>query len=367
MVGSVLPQLASASASAGRWLLESGIQEPSGGVARYHRCDIGENQAVSAEITGYAISAFVYLHRLTAEPCYREAAHRAARFLLRNAWDAAARAFPFEGGNDGAPLSRLAYFFDSGIIVRGLLALWRISGEPELLATAKLCAEAMVRDFATEAGSHPILLLPSKQPLPHGERWSRSPGCYQLKAALAWHELDEDGECPGAREHYEVALRHALATHDSFLDGAQDAEDVVSRLHAYCYFLEGLLPSVSRADCASALAGGLERVENVLRSCGPLFERSDVRAQLLRLRLFAAAAGIVPLDSGAAAQEAGRIAEFQAPDCAQRLRGGFFFGRKRGELLPHVNPASTAFCLQALEFWRQHQAGEFRSDWRILV
>jgi hypothetical protein len=40
-----------------------------------------------------------------------------------------------------------------------------------------------------------------------------------------------------------------------------------------------------------------------------------------------------------------------------RLSGGFFFGGKAGALLPFSNPVSTAFCLQALELWRQHQEG----------
>ncbi len=36
---------------AGCWFLNSGIQEPDGGVARYYRSDAGRNAAVSNEIT----------------------------------------------------------------------------------------------------------------------------------------------------------------------------------------------------------------------------------------------------------------------------------------------------------------------------
>ena len=42
---------------AGLWLLQSGIQEAGGGVARYYLADKRENRAVSTEITGYAVSA----------------------------------------------------------------------------------------------------------------------------------------------------------------------------------------------------------------------------------------------------------------------------------------------------------------------
>src|ERR1700744_1988281 len=50
---------------AGCWFLRSGIQEPSGGVARYFLADAGRNKPVSTEITGYAASAFSYLYSVT--------------------------------------------------------------------------------------------------------------------------------------------------------------------------------------------------------------------------------------------------------------------------------------------------------------
>ena len=63
----------------GAWLLHSGIQEPSGGVARYYLADARENRAVSTEITGYAVSTFTYLHALTGDGRYLDAAVRGAR------------------------------------------------------------------------------------------------------------------------------------------------------------------------------------------------------------------------------------------------------------------------------------------------
>jgi hypothetical protein len=41
------------------------------------------------------------------------------------------------------------------------------------------------------------------------------------------------------------------------------------------------------------------------------------------------------------------------------VHGGFYFGANRGELLPFSNPVSTAFCLQALDLWQQHQSGRW--------
>jgi hypothetical protein len=125
----------------------------------------------------------------------------------------------------------------------------------------------------------------------------------------------------------------------------------MDRLHAFCYFLEGLLPVLDRKACAAALCTGIVRTGNYLREIAPCFERSDVHAQLLRLRLLADLAGVVPLDEHAAEFEAESLARYLRPD------GGFWFGSTAGEPLPFVNPVSTAFGLQALCMWQEYQSG----------
>lgn len=347
--------------------MHSGIQEPGGGVARYYCSDAGENRPVSTEITGYAIHTLLYLHGLTQEPAYRDAALRAGRFLVARAWDRDLKTFPFEHSESGAPPQPLAYFFDCGIILRGLLALWQATGAREWLEGAGACGEAMARDFALPEGPHPILFLPSKQPFPRDTRWSRSPGCYQLKPAMGWCDLCEATGDERYRTHYEIVLAKALRTHASFLPGEPDQERVMDRLHAYCYFLEGLLPCAGRAECAAALAAGIARVGQHLRDIAPRFERSDVCAQLLRIRLYADRLGVAALDREAAEDEIRRIAAYQLDSQDPRVGGGFAFGRRSGRVTPHVNPVSTAFCVQALAMWRQYQDGVFQPVWQVLI
>ena len=135
---------------AGEWFLQSGIQNSEGGVARYHRLDIGRNLPVSTEITGYAASALTFLASFSDEPQrFREAACAAGRFLCHS-WDAETGAMPFE-----VEPTQFSYFFDCGIIVRGLLAVWRGTGDDALLACARRVGESMARDFrADHAARH---------------------------------------------------------------------------------------------------------------------------------------------------------------------------------------------------------------------
>ena len=338
--------------------MHSGIQERDGGVARFYKSDTAANAAVSTEITGYTVSALAYLHSRTDQPEYLDAAVRAARYLVDQAWDASASTFPFEPGSDRA------YFFDVGIIVRGLMAVFRSTGDDEFRDRAQESALSLAFDFLGDGIYHPVISLPEKQPLPEEPRWSRQPGCYQLKSALAWR--DAGGE-HGTRI-FEIALQQALASHERFLSFENDREKVMDRLHAYCYFLEALLFTADRADARTALSSGIVRAGSLLREIAPLFERSDVNAQLLRVRLIAHHLGAVPLDQAAASEEATRTASFQETESPDpRLRGGFWFGRKGPQMLPFSNPVSTAFCLQALALWQDHQAGDWRFELPQLI
>ena len=300
------------------------------------------------------MSALTYLHSRTGNPEYLDAAVRAARYLTDHAWDAAASTFPFEPGSDRA------YFFDIGIIVRGLLAVWRATGQEQFRSRAQEAALSLAFDFLGEGSFHPVISLPDKQPLAEEPRWSRKPGCYQLKSALAWREIGDSH----ARQLFDAAVVSAVASHESFLEEEKDREKLMDRLHAYCYFLEALLYTSEQR----ALASGISRVAQLLREIAPAFERSDVNAQLLRVRLAAHHLGIVPLDEDAAREEAAHAASFQALDSTDvRLRGGFWFGRKGDRLLPFSNPVSTAFCLQALALWQDHQAGRWSLELPQLI
>jgi hypothetical protein len=332
---------------AGQWLAHSGIQLPNGGVARYYRADVQRNAGVSTEITGYALSAFVFLHNTSADEEYLNRARAAARFLTGVAWDSQNRLMPFE-----LEPAAYTYFFDCGIIVRGLLALWRVTREQGLLDVAAAVGESMARDFARDDGQYwPILSLPDKRPLEMDAlRWSRSAGCYQLKAAMAWHELaDATGDARFAG-WYQAALENALATHEAFLPGHTDPHKVMDRLHAYLYFLEGLLPGADNPRCAAALAQGIRQVSDYVEEIAPDFVRCDVLAQLLRVRLCAG-------EAGADAAETGCVRAFQEPG------GGYYFGRKAGECVPHISPVSTVFAMQALEWWERRDA----IDWRAII
>ena len=343
-------------ARAGHWFLHSGIQSASGGVSRFYRADLHKYKPVSTEITGYTASTLVCLFQATGDQRYFDRARETARFLCDHAWDTPLATFPFEHPSPSKHSHHHAYFFDCGIIIRGLIAVWRLTREDRLLETAVAASHGMLADFHSGSDFHPILQLPDKQAIPRADHWSRMPGCYQTKSALAWWEVAEVTGETKLRDAYLEILQASLLTYREFLPGTSERLRVMDRLHPACYFLEALYPVLDRADCVEAYRYMLDEVACSLREIAPDFCRSDVYAQLLRARVYGAKA--IPPDTVAAYEEAVALAEFQVGSEDPRLDGGFLFGRRHGEMVPHSNPVSTGFAIQSLEAWRAFAAGD---------
>lgn len=338
---------------AGEWLLKSGIQSANGGVARYYRSDLGRNEPISTEITGYVASGLVYLYEKTGIGAFAERAIHTANFLADCAWDQELQTFPFE--YPGRPP---AFFFDCGIIVRGLLAVWRMSDDKKYLHAAIAGGRGMLRDFDSGTDFHPILELPSKQPAPRDARWSRSSGCYQLKSAMAWRELaDVTGDSIFSRA-YDRFVAFAIEEQSRFLPGSPEENRVMDRLHAYSYFLEALV------SYGLDVKAGVARASSYLYEIRPRFARSDVYAQLLRVKML----GGVALET--APEEIRELEKFQAINhqpSDSAIEGGFYFGVKAGQFLPYVNPVSTVFAMQALEMWREYRAGTLKHSPHLII
>jgi hypothetical protein len=98
----------------------------------------------------------------------------------------------------------------------------------------------------------------------------------------------------------------------------------------------------------------------------PVFARSDVYAQLLRIRLWAESAGIALAEPNARA-EAQALPEFQLESDDPRLDGAFAFGRRGGALLPFANPVSTAFAAQACHMWKERLSGRVSVSHQNLI
>ena len=351
-----------------RWLTDSGIQDESGGVSSGYEADERRYRPVSTASSAYFIRTLLGAGRIKDKPPHTQA-QQAARFLMEKAFDLPTDLFPFELPNGDGSSRPPVRFLDCGIVIRALLDLWRATGDETYRDCAERCGLAMHSRMSTvDGGFFPIYNLTYDQPEFGSGSWPVEAGVHQLKVGLAFQELTEATGLGEFEANLDLLRKWCLRRHEAFLYGDGDAEDIMSRLHAYCCFLEGLLPTAALdAESARVLPYGILQVENLIDGLGGKFLRCDVIAQLLRLRLFADNMGVMELDQHRAEEEAASITEFQIQTLDPKAEGGFALARRGDMIVPFVSPAATAFAVQGLAIWDQSEEGKFADDWRQLI
>ena len=157
---------------------------------------------------------------------------------------------------------------------------------------------------------------------------------------------------------YESALEAALNNDREFLPGDAERLRVMDRLHAYSYFLEGLLPVLDRPECATAFRNGVDRAGRYLREIAPVIRAFGCLRAGASGPAAGDALGALPLDLSAA-----RMRPSRRPVSKSTIKRSTHQRRipvrpQKGRKLPFANPVSTAFCVQALALWEDRNAGQ---------
>ncbi|MBN1872063.1 MAG: hypothetical protein JW800_05760 [Candidatus Omnitrophica bacterium] len=135
------------------WLTDTGVINREGEIScstnngYYWRT--GSYKYVYNEVTGYSVSAFVYLYKTFADESYLNLAKDAAAYLLniQDREDSSGVNGAFFYGYRLPRKERidLYYTFDNFIIINGLLDLHSVTGEPALLQAALICADWILK------------------------------------------------------------------------------------------------------------------------------------------------------------------------------------------------------------------------------
>jgi len=344
---------------AAEWLLDSGICRPGFGIADEYRTDGREYAPVSNKAIACYVSTLIWLFKTRGETRYIDRALTTAQYLSQSALVMYVSAPTSETASDRQIDSRLD---ECSAILRALLRCWHVGQHSEFLTRAIECANFM----------------------------QRIPGRCPLESTRGWLELAEETGNRRLQELHCHVLGWSLTVYPEFLEFG-DGKTTVSPaafgtktarlpsttlLARHCGFLEALLPTLERPGDQSRAARAFEKVF-ALTSAGLRSLSSEavsgntvpteVCARLLRLRLYAAALGLIKLDADQAQYEAGIIGEMQADQYDPRIRGGFYTGGHSTIFERVVGLAATAVSLQALTQWQQFRNGDFRPDLAQLI
>lgn len=347
------------------WLLNSGIQNPSG-TRIAGDIDVGGGfnvwfnplsksfSYVYTEISGYAVTTLVYLYREFKDEIFLERAKLTGDWLLNIQDDSGA--FPTAFYRDDKERKPNEFVtFDIGMVTNSLVNLYRETNDEKYLNSAQKATDWLLQ-YIKNDGSIAAMVDQNGDIKDYDGTWSTQSGSFHCKLGIGLLNLfdltKEKRYKKAAVDLCEYALTRQRKDGQFLTYGKQ----LGTNLHPHSYSAEGLfvvgkylgneifLESAQRAakwsieNAENGIAPRLKHDDNLNYN-----ERVDILAQVYRLcRIFS-------LDDKRVDEMLHKIISYQSNAADKREYGGFKFGKSSsGENLPHVNAWVTMFAIQAL-------------------
>ncbi|GAB4110592.1 MAG: hypothetical protein Fur005_12090 [Roseiflexaceae bacterium] len=368
---------------AAEWILRaaqvrSANPEHDGGFISWYDTETQTPAYVYSEISGYMLTLLASLWERTGDERFRESAIRCGEWFLRTVHE------PTGGYRCLFPLSPnrfafkqdLIYTFDGGVILSGLVNLYRITERPAFLAAAVTLGDWLIGPMQKPSGAFlPLLDLRDGSTPENEHEWSLCSGSYHTKIAIGLTNLYDITRAEKYKRAALAACEYALSFQQPDGRFVSFPNEGGTNVHPHCYSAEGLwvvgsyferqeyLEASARATAwvwSQQAEDGL--VPRHYHNNGPLYsERVDILCQALRLALIHRAEGRLPASIDAQiARLIPIIQRNQAQSSDPQADGAFYFGRQSdGSLTPHANCWVTQFALQALLLEQEYRAGRF--------
>jgi hypothetical protein len=254
------------------------------------------------EIVGYSITAFSWIYSEMGQVAALDAAKAASHWIIKNI-ERYGNLLPAGRKEIGTfsqkgDLSNLIYAFDNGMIMTGLLNLYKLTEDLTFLNYAEAIAKAIIDRFHKGSKMSAVVDRNFKSIVSNQDkklRWSMVPGAYHAKLALGLLELaDLKGEDLYRKVSYSIcnSLKTWQRPDGRFITNPDTA---ITYLHPHLYACEGLIFSGLKDRKRDYLTMGLNglkwAIKTMLSNGGVLprstietnVDQSDCISQLLRL------------------------------------------------------------------------------------
>ena len=370
------------------WLVNSGIQNMDAGKRdiygsfnAWYEQDTGIYPFVYSENTGYMLTMMCYLWDRYGKEEYLKRGKLAGDWLLNMVHESNGGfrcLYPLNPSRFDFKKEQM-YAFDNGIILNGLVNLYRATKEEKYLVAAVTVADWLVYSAQKPSGAfYPIYQLVDGKFFESDKEWSTISGSYHVKIAIGLLNLYD-------LSHKKKYLDSAIKICDFALSCQNASGRYISYLsrggtnaHPHCYSGEGLWVAgtvLEREDYLESSARGVQWLLDMQSEDGfvprlflddrPIYnERLDIISQTLRLSMIHMSEKRVPLSNKNKIELLlSHIIRYQARDAKDaKADGGFYFGKssKGDREMPHVNLWVSAFAIQALNAYMDYSAGKFK-------
>lgn len=348
------------------WLLGSGAQnlpgsndikgvDISGSFNAWFNPNARTHTYAYTEISGYALTSLVHLYQEFKQPEILKQAILVGEWLLSIQTPDGAFPTAFYKVTDAPQKPAEYHAFDVGMVLNGLVCLYRETKDARYLESAQRAADWLV-SFQYNVGSLPATVDEKGKVKDHAGTWSTQSGPYHTKIAMGFlnlYDIVRD-------ERYKAAAvklcEYALIRQTPEGQFLTYGELWGTNLHPHLYTAEGLFAAAEYLNEPKYKEAAERSVRWALDASKDGIvprhkqnenfnynERVDVLAQAYRM------ARLLEIEHPALEPLLGRIAGYQSFADDTRQYGGFVFGKSStGDALPHVNTWVTMFAIQAL-------------------
>jgi hypothetical protein len=255
---------------------------------------------IYSEITGYAITSFSWIYSSLRNNLALQAARESADWILRNMQSNLLVARPPASGIEPNELSEVFYSFDNGMIIIGLVNLYKLTKNVENLVLAEKMSQTLIGRFFDGEKLTARLDKSFNQMTTENinglVKWSTISGGYHAKLSLAFLELSRLTKDPTYSQVSNSICDYAIKMQGSGGRFVTNPGSGTVYLHPHLYTCEGLIYSgimqSNKEHYSVGLKGVLWAIEQAESSkAGGLcantesnaVEQSDCTAQLVRL------------------------------------------------------------------------------------
>ena len=365
------------------WLDKSGIQNNSkkknllsGSINAWYDPSKKKYSFVYSEINGYFMTMMVFLYRRTGEKKYLNKGLEAAKWLISNAQEKNGGfrcLFLIDKNSSHAHKKDQIYSFDNGVIINGLVSLYKETKKSYLIKAAEKCANWII-NFCIDNNNlvKPVYEIEQNKFFESDKEWSTTSGSYHSKIAIGLANLYSIIK---KRKYLDAAKKICNSSikfqknNGRFLSfpfkGGTNA-------HPHCYSAEGLwvvgmflknkkyLNSFEKATkwilSKQNSSGKVPRLFLITHSI--YHERIDAIAQTIRLIFLSQfiKKGKIKIKNKKINKLLKIMLKYQNLKTSDlKIKGSFTWGKKsNGTILKHPNSWVTFFAIQSLFFFKDY-------------
>ena len=362
-----------------KWLAFSGIQNIDdnnqyyGGINSWYSPDKCSYDFIYTEITGYQLSTLVEAYNRTKDYVYIDQAILAANWIINQALQknggVITRRYYNESNDRFSEKNGLLCVFDSGMCLTGLMNLYSITKQDNLLKVSIKIADFIISSIDNSGKIYPLFDTKKKIFLCSTESWSTQAATFLSKVCIGLYKLYTVTKDDKYISSINIVMDDVIRCQKSDGRFITNFNSGVTHVHPHCYTTEALIflhscnKNIVYKDAINLSVDWLDNHINNYSECissivdkncnSNKCERSDILSQILRIFLYARNTRISnnsSIDNNILLLIK-KLHQYQSQSNIKNEFGGIFYGvHEDGKVVNDINSWSTQFFMQAF-FW----------------